>query len=254
MSDQELHARSSVALRVADYVDDMLANPTAFRGQQLRGTGPVAEFESALAERCGFPHCLSTCNATTALLVVALAAELSGKKMIVPPHSWPGSIGPFKFAGVQLQRAQADSHGNISPKSVKSLLNSKTAGVLAVDWKGKRHQVKAIRRICEDAGCLYIEDASWIPGVSGSLKQPSLADIQIISFGPGKPMSLGEGGAILLRSRTLYTQAIAISQHPERSLAENGDTLFTVSCINARIHPVAAILGIELLARGSLQK
>ncbi len=247
MSDR-LHALKSHAVsRAADYIAAMLEMPEAFRGQQLRGAGPVAEFESLLAERSGFPYCLSTSNATSGLLIAALAANLAGRDIIVPPHSWGGTYGPFEFAGARLIFAEEDANGNIAAASIERLSTAGAAAVVAADWNGSRHDGRAVRAACDARSLLYIEDTSFLPLRDGAPHECSLADVQIISFGPGKPLSLGEGGALLTRQRGIYERAVALSQHPERSASEGIADYEERPFLNGRIHPVAAILGGALL-------
>jgi dTDP-4-amino-4,6-dideoxygalactose transaminase len=235
--------------RFADYIKAFLGDPAAFRGQHLRGGGAVAEFEQALSERCGFKFALATCNATTALLVTALAADLAGKDVVVPPNSWGGTYGPFEFAGAHLLWTKSDRNGNICPKALAEIISAKTAAVIAVDWNGIRHETQAIRAACDAHKVLYIEDTSHLPGVTCLPCEHSIADIQILSFGPGKPLSLGEGGALLTRSREIYENAVAISQHPERCVTESIEPNSSRPFLNARMHPLAAVIGSAMLGK-----
>lgn len=249
MSERHRAARQRAVQQVSDYLAAMLEEPNAFRGQQVRGAGPVAEFETILADRCGFSFCLATSNATAALQVTVLAADLAGREVIVPPHSWGGTYGPFAAAGAKLVWAESDEDGNIQPECIAKLISPATAAVVAADWKGVRHQAKAVKDACAAAGVLYIEDTSFIPEQQSDPAACSLADIQIISFGPGKALSLGEGGALLTRHRRIYERGVAISQHPERSRNEMLTDLPEYPFLNARIHPVSAILGHALLTQ-----
>lgn len=242
-----LNAGSDAAAEVAEYVRAFIADPAAFRGQQLRGTGPVGEFERLLADRSGFPFCLATCNATTALLVTAFAANLAGKQIIVPPNSWGGTYGPFEVAGACMVQADADQNGNLCSESVRKTISNETAAVIAVDWNGFRHETQAIRAACDAHKTLYIEDTSHLPGVTCPPCEHSIADVQVISFGPGKPLSLGEGGALLTRSQCIYERAVALSQHPERCAIESIEPNSSRPFLNARIHPLAALLGTAVL-------
>jgi len=252
MSEQTHTARDRAVQRAADYLAAMLEMPDAFRGQQLRGAGPVAEFESLLAERSGFPFCLSTSNATTGLLIAALATQLAGKEIIVPPRSWGGTYGPFEFAGARLVWAEEDARGNISPASIQSLSTPATTAVVAADWNGSRHDTRAVREVCDSLNLIYIEDTSFLPSPDDEPEARSLADIQIISFGPGKPITLGEGGALLTRHRWIYERAISLSQHPERCSSERIADCPERPLLNGRIHPVAAVLGVVLLTSVTL--
>lgn len=227
---------SPIAQAVADYVATMLAFPDTFRGQQLRGGGPVAEFEMLLAERTGFPYCLATSSATSALLATALALELDGKRIAVETGAWEGSLGALEAVGADIEE-------------VESLITAPLDGmsaILATDRPGKRHDAVALRARCDELDILYFEDTGWLPGITGPSDVRSLADIQVISFGPGKPLCLGEGGAILCRDEEFYHRCVASSQHPERIIAEGG-TQFARPPMNARIHPLAAVIGLSLL-------
>jgi len=239
MSEPTLQA-SKIECAVTAYVSALLTNPDALRGQQLRGGGPVAEFEILLAERTGFPYCLATSNATSALIVAALAMDLSGKKIAVETGAWQGSVAALEAAGSEVVK-------------VDSLLTSPLEGIaaiLAADRPDHRHDARRVRIRCDEAGIKYIEDTGWLPGVTVPAGEPSLADVQVISFGPGKPICLGEGGALLCREKRVYDCAVAISQHPERTQAER-ISAFSVPGLNARIHPIAALLGVHLLRNSS---
>jgi len=227
--------RTGIIQAVNDYVSAMLAHPEAFRGQQVRGGGPVAEFEILLAQKTGFHYCLATSNATSALLVAALALDLAGKKIAVESEAWEGSLGAIEAAGAEI----------IEVESLLTAPLGEVAVVLATDRPGHRHDASGVRERCDRAGIKYIEDTGWLPGITAPAAQLSLADVQVISFGPGKPMSLGEGGALLCRDKPLYEHAIAISQHPERAIAE-GIEILGRQPLNARIHPLAAVIGCQI--------
>jgi len=229
---------ADIAETAAEYVTAMLAHPGALRGQQLRGGGPVAEFEMLLAERTGFPHCLSTSSATNALLVAGLALNLDGERIAVETGAWEGSLGALEAAGAEI--LEVDSLSTFPLAGLRA--------VVATDKPGQRHDAVGLRARTEQAGVTYIEDTGWLPGITAPVGQHSLADIQIISFGPGKPMSLGEGGALLCRDKEIYDRALALSQHPERPIAE-GVPCIGRPPINARIHPIAALIGASILRR-----
>jgi len=237
--------------KVSDYLDAMLEAPSAFRGIQLRGSGPVSEFEAILAERCGFQHCLATASATAGLISIAAAAGLKTKTVIVPTGIWAGTPGALKLIGARVIEADLGMDGTIDPEVAASIAGSETcAAIVAADHGERRHDAEAIRSICDKANCLYIEDTSWLPGISAPLGSRSLADIQVMSFGPGKPLSLGEGGAVLFKDAELYRRAVSVSQHPERCVNENIDYSLDDLALNARIHPVAALLGSAALTEG----
>jgi hypothetical protein len=96
--------------------------------------------------------------------------------------------------------------------------------------------------------CLAIEDSSRLPGISARSHARSCADIQVLSFGPGKALCLGEGGAVLFRKLSYYKAFVRMTQHPERMAAEfRSASKVPRTSLNARMHPLSAILGCAIL-------
>ena len=241
--------RSDAIRQATAYLETMLEAPAACRGQQLRGAGPVAEFETLLALRCGFPHCLATASATSGLLALVAAADMKERRVLVPEGFWSGTRGALRFAGVQTLTAPTTESGTLDLAAVGRLLGEGGIAALVAGEAEHRHGTAAeLRQLCHDSRCLYLDDSSCLPGISVPHHSPSLADVQILSFGPGKSLTLGEGGAVLTRSRTLHERLVALSQHPERCLAEGIDCDPDQLALNARIHPLAAVLGVMRLS------
>jgi dTDP-4-amino-4,6-dideoxygalactose transaminase len=242
MSEPTRPDSSAVIERVSAHLVDLLDAPEAFRGQQLRGGGPVAEFEGLLAERCGFPWCVATCNATTALMGLAIALDLRGRTVWFPKEHWEGSISAMRLMGARIRRydpAGEAGHPGQLDEGAQFVITAADA------------DVPAVRQLFGNAGCLIVEDSSRLPGISHEQQDRSMADVQVISFGPGKPLCLGEGGATLFRSREMHDRFIACTMHPERLAALDGRPPgFEPEALNARIHFVAAILGSETLRSG----
>jgi dTDP-4-amino-4,6-dideoxygalactose transaminase len=223
--------------RVSNYLCEFLADPSAFRGQQMRGGGPVADFEELLAARCGFPYCVATCNATTALMGLAIMLGMRGRSVWFPKPHWEGSVSAMRCMGARIHR--------YDPQATSRFRGFKHGDVVIVSEVA---DVGVLRRRAGLPDFMLIEDSSRLPWLATGNANYSPADIQVLSFGPGKALSLAEGGAALFRSAKHYQQFIKHSMHPERfaALQAIGPQL-PLEAFNARIHPVAAILGIELL-------
>lgn len=230
---------SRAVAAVTAYLEDFLADPQAFRGQQLRGGGPVAEFESLLADRCGFPYCVAICNATTALIGLAAIFKVRGRTVWFPNSHWEGSISAFRLMGASIRRY--DPHGDAR------LRGCHRSSIVIVP---EQTEVELIRQRAEPSRCAIVEDSPRLPGLTTTAT--SQADIQVLSFGPGKPFSLGEGGAILFKAKNLYEKFVALTMHPERMTSETGRfTQLPRTCLNARIHPLAALIGVAQLSAES---
>lgn len=230
---------------VASWVQRRAEFPDGMKREQLAGGGPIAAFEALLRESTGAPHCLAVDNATNGLRAMVLALDLHGAEIVAPPQSWGGTYAPFEDLGCKLILAESDSRGNICPSSIARLITSSTRAVLTADYHGHPHQMFAVRRICDEHHLFYLADAASSFGrMLRGRPASSLADAWVYSFGPGKPLDLGEGGAILTRDAALHERLVALTQHPARyrreySLSDANDRQVT----NCRIHPLAALMG-----------
>ena len=239
MSDTQIND-NDVGHRIQEYVHLLLQNPRALRGQQLRGGGATAEFENLLAESCGFPYCVATSNATTALMALALILRVQKRTVFFPKNHWEGSVSAFRLFGAKIKRY--DSHRTSLHRAI--FQERPIAIVVGND----------LPEIDRGQSILVIEDSCRIPGVTNPNKDCSAADIQILSFGPGKPLALGEGGAALFRKRSLYKKFVRVSQHPERMAAEFSLSLpIPRLALNGRIHQITALVGSALLRRRRLK-
>lgn len=237
------------ALAAATWVREALAPGSAQATAHWRGDGPVGELEARLRDHYTVPHALTMSSATNALLALALGSDLAESEIIVPPDSYGATYGPFAWLGCKLRRADPDTDGNIAPESVERLLTPSTKAVLAADYQGRPHDHLSLRRICDKHRLLYLSDAASSLGRQREdLPASSLADAWVVSFGMSKPVPAGEGAAVLTRDTALYRRLLHLTQHPDRwrrevSLAEGNAEPF----INARMHPLSAVVALALL-------
>lgn len=238
---------------VAEYWADHLANARWAGRCQLRGVGPVAEFEAKITEIVGKKHCLAVNNATNGLLVLAIATGLVGAEVITTPQSYGATWGPLRLLKNRLRFGRVDDDGNLSPGSVEKLVSRQTRAVLAVDCEGRPHDSAGVRDVCRSHGLVYLADAARSFGRRLRAEEKhasSYADALVLSFGPGKPLFCGEGGAILTDDEAIYRECIRISQHPERFRYEFSLSGWTdIQPLNARMHPIAALIGLAQLQR-----
>src|ERR1022692_2733746 len=103
MSSAQIAIHAQIAGKVRDYLEAMLSEPLALRGQQLRGGGPIAQFETLLADRCQFPYCVATSNATTALMALALVLRVRDRLVLFPKNHWEGSVSAFRVLGAKIR-------------------------------------------------------------------------------------------------------------------------------------------------------
>lgn len=218
----------------------------------LAGNGATTELEAKLCSLYGAKHALCVDNATNGLMYLLLAAGMQRCEIITTPLTFGGTIAGAMSLGCKFHFADIDKNLNIDPKSVEKILsdNHKIKCLLAVDFAGNPHNMKAIYDICDRYGVWHFTDAAQSIGCLYS-NVPQLNDAIVVSFGSGKTIFAGgEGGAIITDNTGLYNQLLYICQHPHRQERDMGIGYSNEFSLNGRIHPIAAILANELFEKG----
>ncbi len=109
------------------------------------------------------------------LLALALLLRVRDRVVFFPKNHWEGSVSAFRVFGAKIKRYDPDD-----------LLECTAVGgePVAIISRYTHQRFNAPRQT------LVIEDSSRIPGLSDSQKHGSSADVQVLSFGPDKPLSL----------------------------------------------------------------
>lgn len=233
------------AQAAAGWVRSVLDPQSTCATQHWRGDGPIAALEARLRNHYAVPCALTMSSATNALLALAVAYDLAGMEIIVPPQSYGATYGPFAWLGCRLLTAEPDVDGNLCPRSVHKCGTPQTRAVLATDFQGRPHDHRRIRELCTQNHWIYLADAANTPfGCQrDSLPASSLADAWVISFGMGKPLPAGEGAAVMTHDRPLYEKLLHLTQHPERWRREVSLTGWNARpFFNSRMHPLTAII------------
>jgi dTDP-4-amino-4,6-dideoxygalactose transaminase len=209
----------------------------------LTGTGPVAELEARLCAYYGVGHALCVSNATTGLLVLALALDLRDAEFITTPYTYGGSLAGWLLLGNRPRFADIDPHTlTLDPAAARTAVTTATRALLAVDIYGVPCDMVALRQLADEHGLWYIADAAQSFGATIDGRPASvLADALVVSFTVGKSLCAGEGGAILTDNGDLYERLVWFSQHPARQKRDLGLHMWNELGLNGRIHPLAAV-------------
>jgi len=211
-------------------------------GQHLYGTGAVADLEQKLARHYGKKYALCCCNATTALLAIALALDLKQEQFITTPLTYGGTLAGWLllgnrplFAGVEPVTYTLD------PVAVRAAITPEVKAILAVDLFGNPCDMQGLRDVADEFGLWYIADAAQSLGADRDrLPASSLADAIVVSFTVGKSLCAGEGGAIITDDAELYQKLVWFTQHPYRQYRDLG--LENQFGLNGRMHPLGAAI------------
>lgn len=182
------------------------------------GTAVVAgdrartEVTTTLTGRFGAAAVALTDSGTSALvLAMRLTAGLGGT-VALPAYGCIDLTAAAVFAGVRVRLYDVDP-ATLSPdlESVARAVSRGVDAIVVVHFYGYPADVPGVTRIAAEAGVSVIEDAAQ--GAGGKLngtRLGALAPLSILSFGRGKGITGGRGGALILRDPELAERAATL--------------------------------------------
>ena len=180
-------------------------------------TGPaVPRFEQALVETTGARFAVAVNSGTAALHAMYAAAGIGpGDEIITSPLTFAATANAALYlgAGVRFVDVQEDT-GNIDPALVEAAVTPRTKAIVAVDYAGHPADYDELGEIADRHGLLLLADAAHSLGASyhGQLVG-TLAHASALSFHPVKPITTGEGGAVLTDDPSLAERAARFRTH-----------------------------------------
>jgi dTDP-4-amino-4,6-dideoxygalactose transaminase len=145
-------------------------------------------------------------NSGTAALTLAFAASrrASGSplRVALPAYACPDIGTAVIGAGGELVLYDVDPT-TLAPDltSVRQSLQLGTTHLLAVHLLGRLVDVTALAAVAAETGAVLVEDAAQHAGATWhGVRGGALADWSILSFGRGKGLNAGGGGALLYRA------------------------------------------------------
>lgn len=198
---------------------DIEAVVTTLRGDYLTQGPAVAAFEEALARYVGARHAVVVANGTAALHIACLAAGLKpGDIGVTQAITFAASANCIAYCGARPDLVDIDPETlNMSPDALRDYLRRvpECKVVISVAMGGLSDGLGTIREIANER--VVIEDACHALGGRGSegnLVGGSIhADMTVFSFHPVKPITTGEGGAIVTDREDLYRSLLSFRSH-----------------------------------------
>lgn len=216
--------------------------------------GPkIAEFEKALADYCGAKYAVVCSNGTSALHLAYMAAGLSsGDEVITTPNTFVATSNMLLAVGAKpvFCDIRLDTY-NIDENKIEELVAKRTKAIAPVHFAGQPCEMEKIKEIADKNNLLIIEDACHALGAKykgekvGSCKYSNLT---VFSFHPVKPITTGEGGAILTNNEDYYKKMLSLRSHGIHK-DENGKNIMTELGYNYRMTDVQAALGLSQLKK-----
>ncbi len=179
--------------------DDIAAVVAVLRSSHLTQGAKVEEFEHALSDYVNARFCVTFNSATSALHAAYSVCGLGeGDEIITTPISFVATSNMAVALGTKPIFCDIKMDGNIDENLIEALISPRTRAIVPVDFAGKPVAIKAINAIAKKYNLLVIEDASHALGSDiNHQKIGSFADMTIFSFHAIKPITTGEGGAVV---------------------------------------------------------
>lgn len=195
-----------VPLSRADVGDaEAEAAAAVIRSQWLGPGSEVAAFGVDLATYLGVEpdRVLTTTSCTAALHLALVALNLEPASIVgCPTLTYAATYQAVVQAGhVPLPLDIDRATGNIDESSLQVASQHRASAVIAVHYGGSVHGMGAVRYAAAELGLAVVHDAAHSFGShwDGDATQPRVGatdDIVCFSFGPQKPLSCGQGGAV----------------------------------------------------------
>ena len=182
-----------------------------FFGGDVAAEKEVANFENDLARYLGVKKALAFNSGRTALYMALQALELRpGEKVIVPAYICAIVFEVVLRLGLKpvLVDVNPDTC-NINSDLLMKAITSDTRAVVPAHLFGRPCEMDRIMEIADKRGLYVIEDAAQALGAEyKGIKVGTFGDVAFFSFGPGKSMTCGEGGAMVVNNSELEERLI----------------------------------------------
>lgn len=195
--------------------DDIAAVVEILKGSPLTQGSKVEEFEKAIANYVEVKYCVTFNSATSALHAAYSVCGLKeGDEIITTPISFVATSNMAIALGAKPVFCDIKMDGNIDEDLIETLITTQTKAIVPVDFAGKPVAIDAIKTIAKKHNLLVIEDASHALGSDiNHQKVGSFADMTIFSFHAIKPITTGEGGAVVTDNEEFATQLKLFRSH-----------------------------------------
>lgn len=188
----------------------------AIRNRKICGDGEFTKRSSAwLEEKTKAVKALLTTSCTHATEMAALLANTqAGDEVIMPSYTFVSTADAFVLRGatVVFVDIRPDTM-NINEALIEGAVTERTKVIVPVHYAGVSCEMDIIMDIAGRHNLMVIEDAAQAIGSTyKSIPCGSIGDFGCLSFHETKNLSMGEGGALLIRNRKYIERAEIIRE------------------------------------------
>ena len=177
-------------------------------------TNDVGKFENELTDYLGTKQTFSFNSGRSALYVALKALNLEpGARVLVPAFTCPIVFEVVLRLGLKPVFVDVNLETfNVDPALIPNAVTSKTKALIVVHLFGRPCEMDEIMEIANGRNLYVIENAAQSLGSEyKNEKVGTFGDVAVFSFGPGKSVTAGEGGALTINNEELI-ESIAEAQ------------------------------------------
>lgn len=224
---------------------DFLALKSCFEARWISQGAKVGEFEELVADCAGREFCVAVNSGTSALICSLIAFGVGpDSEVVIPAMSFVALPHAIRLVGAVPVLADIDeTTGVITSETVKPCMTERTKVVIGIDYSGHMNDYDDLYDLCRQKGIAFIADAasSFLASTNG-VPAGSVGDAAIFSFHSAKPITTGEGGAIVTNNEEICRAMREIRNHGE---VEGKKYVYNRLGSNFRMTDIAASLGIS---------
>ena len=184
-------------------------------GQLIGPNNFVSKCEKLLEIQLSCKKILLTASGTDALEMACILAEFSkDDEIIIPSYNFPSAATSIIRCGATPVFVEVNSYDmNISLKSIKNAITSKTKGIILTHYAGVAAEISEIINIANLNNLIVIEDAAQaIYSKNRNKYLGTIGHLGILSFHQTKNIFCGEGGALLINNQKFISRAQIIRE------------------------------------------
>lgn len=183
----------------------------AVRNQKICGDGPFTKkCNEWIEEKTGTAKCLLTTSCTHATELAALLADIKeGDEVIMPSYTFVSTADAFVLRGAKVVFVDIRPDTmNIDETLIEDAVTERTKVIVPVHYAGVGCEMDTIMDIAGRHHLMVVEDAAQ--GIMSAYKGKALGtfgEFGCFSFHETKNLSMGEGGALLIRDEKYIEDA-----------------------------------------------
>lgn len=184
--------------------------------QKICGDGPFTQkCNEWIEEKTGTAKCLLTTSCTHATELAALLADIKeGDEVILPSYTFVSTADAFVLRGATavFVDIRPDTM-NIDENLIEAAITPKTRAIVPMHYAGVSCEMDKIMALAQKYNLFVIEDAAQC--ITATYKGKALGtigDFGCYSFHETKNLSMGEGGAILIKDEKYINEAEIIRE------------------------------------------